>query len=42
MLGLDFLAAFPPLAILGGLRHGLGASLCLLAGFSPVAGFIRV
>jgi hypothetical protein len=39
--GFCFLAAFPPVAVLGGLGDGLGAGLGL-SDFGPLASFVRV
>jgi hypothetical protein len=39
--GFNLLAAFPPVALLWGLRHRLGAGLGL-RDLSPLTGFLRV
>lgn len=39
LFGFGFTAAFPPVAILGGVGHGLRARFGLLVGFGALAAF---
>jgi hypothetical protein len=39
LFGLNLLAAFPPVAFLGGLGDGLGAGIRLLLGLGPIFSF---